>query len=336
MNHLDQLIDESLDRLHPARVEQADWEDILTRLRNESSRRRPRYRWPMAAAAAIVFAAVALAVTTPWRNGPSVIAKASAAISAESTQDVLHEQATLTLQVLHCAGGARHGRCPAIVPKISVQLWVEGGTGFRSFREITRIPSPHPTNMRIEVPAAPFGNALASSNAQTQVVEVGGTLGPSHVGDALVYQRYSNTLIRYTQAPTSIASTAFDPVALVRAALTAGHAHNAGTAVIAGRRVRAIRVELDSVDRGAGTATYYVDRSTYAPVEILYPRANFLQFPYTTTPVFGDSEPFGVVVRFSTFETLPATQTTRALTDIRSQYPTAKIVCGVEFGLPDC
>lgn len=35
MNHLDELISESLDRLHPAQSEQADWDDILTRLHNE-------------------------------------------------------------------------------------------------------------------------------------------------------------------------------------------------------------------------------------------------------------------------------------------------------------
>lgn len=167
----------------------------------------------------LVVAAAALAVTTPWRNGPSVIAKASAAIAVGSTRDVLHERATLTPRVLHCGVRVLHGKCRTMVPAISVELWVEGGTGSSSFREIARSPSPHLTKTRIEVPAAPFGNALATSRAQTQVVEVGGTLGPSHVVEAFVYQRYSNRLIRYTQTPTAIAATAFEPVALVRAAL---------------------------------------------------------------------------------------------------------------------
>jgi len=335
MNDLDRLIDESLDRIVPAQVEHGDWEDILGRLQDTPApKRRRRSRMLLPVAAVLAVAAAALVVAAPWRDGPSVIAKASAAIAVAPT-DVLHERATFRPLHVRCVIEARVVPCPKGLGTRSIELWIEGGRGTRTFRAITRYATPHPHGQSIGL-TSPFGNALTRSQAQSQTEEIGGTLGPTHVIDALAYQRYSNTLIRYTQAPTAIKSTAFDPVALVRGALQSGHARSAGTAVIAGRPVRAIDVALHSLDGGAGKATYYVDRSTYAPVEIVYADANWAQFPYIANPVFAGLKPAGIVITFSTFETLPSTAATRALTDIQSHHKTAKIVCGVEFGLPDC
>jgi hypothetical protein len=347
MNHLDDLVDESLDRLFPLQPEQGDWQDILTRLQTSPEAvpfiptvRRRRFRWLLAPIAVLAAAAAALLISAPWRDGPSVIAKASAAISAGSPTDVLHEQAQMTLLVRRCPTSGpvilhcRKLRKPLRLPIESIALWVEGGTGHRSFRAIQRVHTPHRPNAKIEIPAGPFGNATATSTAQTQVVEIGGHLGPTHVADALVYQRYRNTLLRFTQKPTSISADAFDPIALVRHALATGQARVAGTAMLHGRPVRAITVQLHNLDAGSGTATYYVDPTTYAPVEIVFHHAPNLRFPYT--PIFDPSVPIDIQVRFSTFRRMPATPATQALTDIRAQHKSAKIVCAVEFGLPDC
>jgi hypothetical protein len=336
MNQLDELIDESLDRLVPPQVEHGDWEDILGRLQGPPApKRRHRSRLLLPVAAVLAAVVAALAITTPWHDGPSVIAKASAAIAVAPT-DVLHERAVFRVLHPRCQINGRIVPCPKGLGTASTELWVEGGGRAGTFRAITHRPTPHRGNRWIVMPTGPFGNTLTKSRAQVQIEEIGGILGPTHVIDALQYQRYSNTLIRYTQAPTAIKSTAFDPVALIRAALMSGHARDAGNAVIAGRAVRAIDVALHSVDGGTGRATYYVDRSTYAPVEIVYPKANWTQFPYIANPVFGGFKPSGFVVRFSTFATLPSTAVNRALTDIRAQHKTAKVVCGVEFGIRDC
>jgi hypothetical protein len=342
MNDLDDLIDESLDRLVPARHEQPDWDDVLARLQPSptpvTTRPRPRarrLRWLLPITATLAAGAAALVVTAPWKGGPSVIAKANAAISAGSTADVLHERATIAPLITKCMVDGKveqvgKPHCPKPLSS-SIEVWVEGGIGPRDFRVITRRVVMPVTVLRW-IPAGPFGNALTRNRDAFQ--EIGGTLGPAHVTDALVYQRYSNTLIRFTQAPTAIPSDAFDPVSLVRHALAAGEARVAGDSVVGGRRVRVIDVRLRDLGNHPGTATYYVDRSSYAPVEIVYHHVDFLQFPYV--PVFDPTAPFGAIVRFSTFERLPATKANRSLTSIRSQHKTAKVVCGQEFGLPDC
>jgi hypothetical protein len=345
MKHLDDLLDESLDRICPPQREQADWHDVLNRLQASPEAapsvptiRRNRSRWLLTPVPVLAVGLAALLISAPWRGGPSIIAKATAAISAGTATDVLHEKAKVGELVLRCpAGGAvvihpcRKGETLRFE---SIELWVGGGAGHRSFRAITRIPTPHRPNGRVITPAAPWGNALARSTAQTRVQEIGGELGPTHVAEALVYQRYSNSLIRYTQAPTGIRADEFDPVALVRAALATGHAHVAGNAVVHGRPVRAINVQLHDLDTGSGTATYYVARDTYAPVEIVFHHAFIPQFPYT--PVFLPGLQLDMVVSFSAFQRMPATTATRSLTNIHVHHKDAKIVCGVEFGLPDC
>lgn len=346
MNHLDDRVHESLDRLVPARAEQPDWEDVLMRLqppaaavRSLSTARRRRSWWLVPIAAAAAASAAALLLAAPWTGGPSIVAKASAAISPGSAADVLHERASFMPPfVATCLVGGKVVRagephCPKPSPW-SIELWVGGGTGQRSFRAITRRPPPRGASTHFVLAAVPFGDVVAGTSGRLRLLEIGGSLGPAHVDDALVYQRYSNTLLRFTQAPTAIPSDAFDPVALVRRALATGHAHVMGDAVVDGREVRAIDVRLRDLDGHPGSATYYVDRTTYAPVEIVYHHVDDLRFPYV--PVFDPGAPSADTVRFSTFERLSATADARALTDIRAQHPTAKVVCGQEFGLPDC
>ncbi len=345
MKHLDDLVDESLDRLCPSQPEQDEWQDVLKRLEASPQAppfiptvRRDRPRWVLAAAAVLAAASAALLINAPWHNGPSVIARASAAISAGSATDVLHEQAAIKELIGGCPPGGGVVVLPCRKGETlrfeSIELWVGGGVGRRSFRAITRIGNPFWPNGKMVFPAAPFGNALATSTARSRIQEIGGELGPTHVAEALVYQRYSDSLIRYTQAPTGIRSDEFDPVALVRAALAAGNARVVGNTVIRGRPVRAIDVRFHDLDTGSGKATYYVDRDTYAPVEIIFYHSFIPQFPYT--PVFRSGAQLDMVVSFSAFQRIPATAAGRALTDIHAQHKDAKIVCGVEFGLRDC
>lgn len=345
MNRLDDLVDESLDRLCPPQPEQADWHDVLNRLQaspdaaqSRPTVRRNRSRWLLVPVAVFAAALAALIFSAPWRNGPSIIAKASAAISAGSATDVLHEKAAIKMLIRGCPPGGGVLVLPCrkgeTLPVKSIELWVGGGGGRRSFRAITRAANPSWPNGRMVFPAAPFGNALATSTARIRIQEIGGELGPTHVSEALVYQPYSNSLIRYTQAPTGIRTNEFDPVALVRAALATGHARVGANTVVDGRPVRAINVQLHDLDSGSGTGIYYVDRDTYAPVEIVFPHAFIPQFPYT--PVFSSDTQMDMVVRFSTFERMPVTMASRALTDIHTRHKTAKTVCGIEFGLPDC
>lgn len=346
MKHLDDLVDESLDRLCPPQLEQADWHDVLNRLQTSPeavssvpTARRSRARWLLVPVAVLAAGLAALLISAPWHNGPSIIAKASAAISAGSATDVLHEKAEITELILGCPPGEGVSLLPCrrgetLPVEESIELWVGGGGGPRSFRAMVRAATPHRPNTKIVLPAGPFGNALAITTAQTRIQEIGGEFGRTHVAEALVYQRYSNALIRYTQAPTGIRSDEFDPVALVRTALATGHARVTGNTVVDGRPVRAINVQLHDLNTGSGTATYYVDRDTYAPVEIVFHHAFFPHFPYT--PVFLSGLRMNMVVSFATFERMPATPATRALTNIHAQHKNAKIVCGIEFGLPDC
>jgi hypothetical protein len=65
----------------------------------------------------------------------------------------------------------------------------------------------------------------------------------------------------------------------------------------------------------------------------VYHGTDIVSFPYT--PVF-DPGTGDVVVRFSAFRRVAWTPAARALVDIRARHPEAKVVCGQEFGLPDC
>jgi hypothetical protein len=345
VKHLDEAIHESLERLVPPQREQAEWEDVLDRLQHPAvqtlktkPRRASTWRKRLVPTVALV-AAVALLpllATAPWHGGPSVIEKASAAITAPSPAEVIYERAAI--QPLIARWNSRCGQCPKLpdrqrAPVAQIQIWVEGGTGTRNFRATTRQPLPKGFPHRIQIPAEPFGNALARHSGPVIVTEVGGLLGPTHVKEAFVYQRYSNILIRFTQAPTAINSDSFDPVALVRHALASGHARATGTTTINGRQLRIIQVQLRDEDGHEGSATYYVDHNTYAPVQIVYHHTDRLRFPYT--PLF-DRTPTSIAVHFSAFHRTAATSATRALSNIRTQHKTAKIVCGQEFGLPDC
>jgi hypothetical protein len=341
MAQVDDALRDSLVRLVPARREEPEWDDILKRLDRGTSQPvvRPRGRvvpltWLMPTTALVAtLVVVVLVALSPWSGSPSVLSKAEAAIAVAAPGQVLYERAEITSQLSPvCLPSVPHGQCKA--PSIRIEVWVEGGTGTRHFRAVTRDALPPGLRRRpVELPAGPFGNALERHTGRVILTEVGGVLGRTHVKEALVF-RPPNTLVRFTQAPTAITSDSFDPVALVRQALSTGHAHVAGTTTIEHRRLRVIEVRLNGLDGYSGEATYYVDRKTYAPFRIVYHHVDFLQFPFS--PVFDKSAPAGITVRFLVFRQLSATPALRAQTDITKMHKRATTICGVEFGLPDC
>jgi len=344
MAEVDDCLQQSLDRLVPARREEPEWDDILDRLDRRvisEPQVRPRRRilplaWLMPAAVlAAAVAVVALLALNPWSGSPSVVSKAEAAIAPAAPGEILYERASIEPQLLFsrsCFKIDRQGRC-AKLPPARMEVWVEGGTGARHFRGVSRQLLPGVSRGAVELPPGPFGNALVRHTGPVIVTEVGGVLGPTHIKEAFVFQP-PKTLVRYTQAPTAVTSDSFDPVALIRHALSAGHARVTGTTTIDHRRLRIIQVQLNGVDGYSGDATYYVDRKSYAPFQIVYHHADFLRFPFS--PVFDKTAPAGITVRFSAFHRLAATPILRAQANIAEMHKDAKITCGVEFGLPDC
>jgi hypothetical protein len=108
-----------------------------------------------------------------------------------------------------------------------------------------------------------------------------------------------------------------DPVSALRAAISEGRAHEAGSAQLDGRAVQRIDINLpdhppaDSPPLPADAPVFhskayaYVEPETFHPVEIVYGRDTY---------------------RFLAYEYLPATSANLALTSIQSQHPRANIV----------
>jgi hypothetical protein len=330
MNDVETEMHDLLDRAYPPSSETEDWDDVLARLRPTPARR--RYRLIAVATALAVAATIALVVTSPWQGGPTILDKASAALAAPAGQ-VIYEStrfpATGSLCVVSTTPWMRKHGCPAYVSR--TQLWVEGGTsGARTFRAVTSAELP---KKAVGAPAslAPFGSALVRIPSRHLVIETGGTIVGAHVRDVLVRLNGQDVITKYTQAPTAVAATTFDPVELIRNAFRRGHAQLEGATMLRGRKVERIAVELAS-DGEQQAATYYVDASSFEPVEIVFRKG---------APGFPFGAPFGTLsthatLLFTAFRYLPATKMTLRETSLPAQHPHLKIVCGVEFGLPDC
>jgi hypothetical protein len=196
----------------------------------------------------VVAAAAVLTISAPWRGGPSVLERASAAIRAPSAS-----------QVLSMHFRERRSGCCRELGGGDALVWVDGST---------------PRHFRALFPGAgaPFD-------------EGGGTLSGRSVRSLYRYDRRTNTLQRLSTG-SRVSTTDWDPVAIVREALDDGRAHVTGQTTVAGKP--AIRIVLSLRDRRGvpGTAVYYVHPKTYRPIEIDYPRLVELRFPFE--PVFGN------------------------------------------------
>ena len=298
--------------------------------------RTPRRIRPLAllATTLALSAALALAITAPWQGGPSILAKASAAISAPAGAQVLYEQMTFRsptivnyrnpLLRLTPMGRAGNG---------SFKLWLELSGSERSFRSITHIVLPARKG-GIPAPTAPWGYGTTRLKAGPHTLEVGGLLGPKHVIEADVYQPAGNRIVRYTHAPTAIRSTSFEPVALIQQALGDKQALLAGPTRLNGQKVERIDLTIHDVDYGNGSATYYIDARTFRPVEVVFHHAIGVGYP--DLPLFQSGVTTNVVFHFVAYRYLPATSANLALTNIHTQHPDAKVICGAEFGGRDC
>jgi len=265
MIETDERVRELLDRFEPRPFEPPEWEDVIARLERSEALEAPRpaevgHAAPrrfrrarirrLAVVAALVAAAVAVAltVTAPWRGGPTILQRASAAIRSPSASEVLY-----------MAYRDRTEGCCRFLGQLDVRVWVYGSAP-RRFRGVLSGVEP------------PFN-------------EFGRTLGSRSVLTLFRYDSRTNTLERLNLA-SHYSTGDFDPVAIVREAIAAGRAQAAGTALIGGRRV--IRIKLTARDRQGvlGRVVYYVDPKTYRPIEIDYPHLVELRFPFE--PVFGN------------------------------------------------
>lgn len=338
MSLSDQELRNQIHRAYPHHPETSDWEDVLARLAEGQAVDTSRRSWITnrfwMAAAIVACAAVAvvlLAVTSLWPNGPNIVGRAAAAIGAATPQQVLYERSTFESIGSKGLWIGPHGG----LGRGSFQLWVAGGTGTRSFRSVTQTVIPHLiVRGGIEAPAAPWGNALMTLHPGRQTQEIGGILGPEHVVEAEVYEPQRREIVRYTQAPTGINAISFDPLAVIRQALSTGHAKSTGRTRVAGREVERIELTMRDIDNTSGTATYYVDARDETPVEVIFHHTRQIEYPYL--PIFDPTVAGGIAYHFKAFRYLPSTAANLRLTNIQALHPYAKRVCGTEFGLPDC
>jgi hypothetical protein len=120
------------------------------------------------------------------------------------------------------------------------------------------------------------------------------------------HPRFTATVVPAPQAPQPPTSTSAQPdspafAGEIKDLLRSGRARLVGQATVDGRDT----LEIRSRD---GHTTYYVDPTTYAPVEL------------DTTGTDG-----GTSLRFTTYELLPANDTNRALLSLTAQHPSATV-----------
>jgi hypothetical protein len=99
-----------------------------------------------------------------------------------------------------------------------------------------------------------------------------------------------------------------DPVAAIKKAIATGKAIDAGKTTINGHTVEEIRSATTS-----DTSRIFVDPETFDPVEAT-----------TTADINGHQEP--TVIRFLTYQHIPATPANLRLTNIKAEHPHAKLV----------
>jgi hypothetical protein len=321
MIDLDPTIATVLDQHTPPLDETGDWNQVLAdagvveyRLRTSEKRRFASTRVRAFVLAVAVAIAAGLTGVAFLGGGPSILERASAAISV-SRHQVLHERIVFTFPT----GGVRS----------SSELWIQGA-------------APHQYRLLFNGPGADPRVALIPAH-----YEQGGTLG-STSPRVEVYDPHTNT-IRSTQpgqaGPTG--TLPFDPATAIRRSLASGHAHVDGRRTVNGKPV--IVIQLDSLANdsngwgvragGTGTATVLVDPRTYTPVQIAFHHVDGvsanLGIPYFHRGADYAETSMTVTERFTVFERLPATTANVRLTSLTAQHPTAHhvtVTTGSLFG----
>jgi hypothetical protein len=255
----------------------------------------------MAAATLAIAAAVALLVTAPWDSSPGFLAQAQAALTR--TDAVLHMKIETTSTWTRPI-------CP--VTRSRAEAWIDG-TAPHSYRVLLNDFPPDPAN------ADPPTLACSSGTAS----EYGGTYESENTLRFLPPNRLSVNAFQSFRFP-------LDPAADLRAAISAGRAHDEGKTQLDGRTVERVRIDpapASACPRYAncgprGPIYVYVDPETFYPVG----------FEWTASQVEIVGGPGGSsyrrvrvrdVTRYLTFEYLPRTAANLALTDIHAQHPDA-------------
>jgi hypothetical protein len=288
-------------------------------------RRRPG-RAVLAMAALVGATAAALFVSTPWQSSPGLLEPAQAARFLERTQAALTPPPG---EILHFkAEWSRTSTTFGCTVTGPVEMWSDRTPPFR-FRRIT---SQFVSGVARD---ADFRTIVCS---KWDTNEVGGDASGS------LEFHPPNTLVFVGGTGMSI-----DEIDLLRAmlrdAIARGLGHDEGMTEIDGRAVRRFRLDCDPlipagrglpVDDGwrcVGPSYVYVDTETFLPVQLEQPWG-FTFGPFREGPnglTFGSLrkggkvEHFDTVWRYRVIEYLPRTEDNIALTDIRAQYPDARI-----------
>lgn len=314
MIDLDPKIATVLDQHTPRLNETGDWNQVLADARVgdyrsrtcEKPRRYGSKRVRAFVLAVVVAIAVSLTSVALLGGGPSVLDRASAAISVSPDQ-VLHERIAFT-----ATGGGPLGN-----NKIgSNEIWIQGASPHR-YRLLANRPG---VDRRVSLFPAHY--------------EQGGTLGsPARIE---FYDSRTNTIQR---GPFSQPGRLpFDPATAIRRSLASGHARVEGKRTVEGKPVIVIQLNSlvnDSVGWGVraggkGTATVLVNPRTYAPVQIAFHHVEGVS-ANLGTPYFHRGSNWAetsmtIIERFTAFKRLPATTANLRLTSLTAQHPTARII----------
>jgi hypothetical protein len=312
---------------------------------------RPRRRRRLAGAILALASCAALATLAalalePDAGSSAFLARAAAALKPDAGA-VLHERWTTTI-------GVEPGNIERTVARTfgPEQLWIEGAYPRRYRTILQPLGTPSAEQTGGAGLAVDYGVALGYAgtrfdfhDGQSEVLgelrariagaplELGGTVEwpgqrthPGGLQPTLTYLpsgRLLRARLRVTIGPTlpgphdQTIEDGADPVAVLRAAIAAGRAHEAGTATLDGRTLRRIDIELprelpaDAPPLPAGHPVFHseafalVEPASFHPVEIVYGLETY---------------------RFLAYEYLAASAANLALTDIRAVHPRAKIL----------
>jgi hypothetical protein len=259
----------------------------------------PGYRMAAIAVAVVAVVAVAtLSVSTPWHGSPSFLERAAAALTAPPGT-VLHEKWNLTVI------STTPQRCT--VDRGTQEIWIDQKPPHR-FRALLNDISPESglyPNQPVCGPAGPM--------------EIGGWLPRPDAYGWLLFVPPDE--LRIVQPLYAIDP---DPVTRLRRWIRMGYAVDEGKVRLDGRAVERIRMDPppDCVDPNAECppAYAYVDPDTFFLVRLENPTA---VIDYDKPSSVGWR--FDTVVQMRTFEYLPRTRVSLALTDIRARHPNATL-----------
>jgi hypothetical protein len=239
---------------------------------------------PIGAAVAVAGAA-ALFFTAPWRDSPSFLARAEAALTPQEGM-ILHEKWVDT-------SISPHFKCTVTS---TAEIWLDPHSESRQrYRALLRDP------FRLGDPYRPAPPVCSRGSAY----EIGGLWDEP----ALRFVPPNRLVQMPMGGPPNVLLGSDRIVGDLRRALSAGRARDEGRTKRDGRTVEHISLEWGDA---------YVDPDTFYPVEIDLPGT-----PYR--PAYADPGSPRQEIRFKTYEYLPRTAANLALTNIRAQHPHARL-----------